>query len=80
MKKQKILDALAELFDADKKRQRKEKKHLKQLLDELKKKEKTYKKKLESEQGSNARDQLKNEIDVIHTQRKKGVKLLKRLK
>ena len=68
-----------ELLDADKKKQRDQIKCLKELLEKLKKKQRTLKTKLEQERDDATRKRLRKNLDIIFAQRKKGVATLKSL-
>lgn len=76
-KTNKILRVLQGLF---KRAQSKVKvKHVQDIVASLKKRERTIKKRLESEKSKSKIKQLTNELDVIEAQRQKGKVLLKNL-
>lgn len=75
----KLLQAIGDVFDAKKKKQRKQKSNLKIILAKLKKQSKALEKKLKDESDSKKRKQLQRELNTICAQRRKGIKLLKSL-
>jgi len=80
MKTGKLLSAIKDIFDESGKKQRKQKKHLKEVLAGLKHKQKGLEKKLVGEKHDKARKSISREIAIICSQRKKGLKLLKGMK
>jgi len=80
MKTPKLIKKAKEYLDADKSKQRKEQKCIKELLKKLKKKEHHLKDKLEKENDPEKRQQMSKDLHVIFAQRKKGVAILKELK
>ena len=79
MKQKKLLDKLLEFFDASGQKKKKQKSDIKLILKKLKKKERKLKEKLASEKNDNKRKRLKQEIDVVYAQRKKGIKAIKEI-
>jgi len=79
MNTKELLTAIKDFFDESGKKQRNQKKYLKQVLAQLKHKAKALKKKLVNENNTKANKITRKELDVICAQRKKGLKLLKRL-
>ena len=77
MKTRKLLDTLVGFLDGDARKRKQERNDLKTVLKKLKRREKKLKGHLEVEKNSDRRKALKNEIDIVHAQRKKGVRLLK---
>ena len=75
----KLLNAIGDFFDESKKKQRNKKKYLKEVLHKLKTKQKALREKLSDEKDKGKSKSLQKEIDVIHAQRKKGLKLLKKM-
>ncbi len=80
MGRKKLLIKLAAFFDLDVgiKNQRKE--ELQDLLMRLKRKEVSLKEEMHNEKNPDSKEKLSQKIDVVHTQRKKGVKMLKSLR
>lgn len=79
MPSNKLVQAIGDFFDANKKKQRKKKSNLKIILAKLKKQNKALEKKLKDENDSKKRKQLQRELNTICAQRRKGIKLLKSL-
>jgi len=79
MKHKKLLDTLKKFFDSGTRKREKQKSDIKDILKKLKKKERKLKKKLNTEKNINKQKRLKQEINVIYAQRKKGIKLIKEL-
>ena len=76
----KLLNAIGDFFDDSKIKQRNKKKYLKQVLHKLKTKCKKQRKKLDDEKDKGKSKNLQKEVDIICAQRKKGLKLLKKMK
>ena len=79
MKQKKLLDKLKVFFDSDARERKKQKSDIKNILKKLKKRERKLKKKLETEENKDKQKRIKQDIDVIYAQRKKGIKLIKEL-
>ena len=79
MGRKKLLRKLAEFFDMDARVAEQKKDEIKKLLKKLKAKEKELKKKLKKEMDNDKKDKLLRKIDVVHSQRKKGIKMHKAL-
>lgn len=77
MKTRKLLDKLVTYLDGDARQRKKECDDLKAVLKKLKRREKKLLSHLKDEKDDNRQKTLKNEIDIVHAQRKKGVRLLK---
>jgi len=77
MKTRKLLEKLVNYLDADARQRKKERDDMKAVLKKLKRREKKLKKQLEDENDEQKKAALQGEIDILHAQRKKGVKLLK---
>ncbi len=75
-----LLKKLAEFFDMDIKARNQKKEEFQNLVSRLKKKEKKLKKALEEEKDDKLRDKLSQKLKLVHTQRKKGVSMLKELR
>ncbi len=80
MGRKKLLQKLSEFFDMDVRARDKRKEELNDLLARLKQKEVELKQELEKERDEQVRAKLAQKIDVVHTQRKKGVAMLKELR
>lgn len=78
MKTSKLLKRVEIYLDFDKKKQQNCMDSIKVILKKLKKKHRLLKEKLVSENDSIKREQLQKECDVIHAQRHKGLKALKK--
>lgn len=76
MRRKKLLQRLAEFFDMDARDREKRKDELNDLLSRLKQKELELKAELENEQDEKHRSEIAQKIDVVHTQRTKGVEML----
>jgi hypothetical protein len=76
----KLLSQLRHLFGARKHDQIKQIESLKDLLKKLKKRQRTLRKKIGQEKESNKRRLLQEEIDWVQAQRKKGARLIKKLR
>ncbi len=77
-----FIESLKAAFKGLKKKTRKipkEAHDLKEVITLLKEREKHLKEKLEHEHDEEKLRRIKNEIDIIHHQREKGLKLLKEL-
>jgi len=80
MGRKKLLKKLTEFFDMDVRAREKRKEELNDLLARLKLKESELKEALEKEPDEQLKAELAQKIDLVHTQRKKGVKMLKELR
>ncbi|PLY13527.1 MAG: hypothetical protein C0631_13670 [Sedimenticola sp.] len=80
MKTSKLIKRAEEFFSAEKKQQREEIDSIKEILKKLKKKQRTLKEKLEKEKDNDDRKQLQKELRTLFAQRKKGLKVLKKIK
>jgi predicted nucleic acid-binding Zn-ribbon protein len=77
MKTRKLLDKLVAYLDGDARKRKKEKDEIKAVLKKLKRREKKLKNLLDETKDADKRTALQKEIDIVHAQRKKGVRLLK---
>lgn len=77
MGRKKLLNKLTTFFDMDSRDRDKRKDELNDLLSRLKQKELELKAELESEQDELRKSSIAQNIDVVHTQRKKGLQMLK---
>jgi len=75
----KLLEYISDLFDENKKVQHRKRDNLKKVLKQLRERKRYLKKKLHNAKDKRNRKNIKNKIDVIDAQRKKGLKLLKKL-
>ena len=74
---EKLLDKLANLLNAKRRKQIKKHENLKKLLKKLKKRQEQHKKLLEAKTDPEGRKRIERTLKVIYTQRKKGIKLYK---
>ncbi|MBT4890604.1 MAG: hypothetical protein HON65_13735 [Rhodospirillales bacterium] len=77
MKTSSILETLASALDLNNTKKKKE--ALKTALKKLKKKENSYRVRLDELDNDDDRAELKNKLKVVKAQRKKGVKALREL-
>lgn len=77
MGRKKLLQKLTEFFNMDTRDREKRKDELNELLSRLKQKELELKAELENEQDEQKKSVIAQNIDVVHTQRKKGLQMLK---
>lgn len=80
MKAPKLLKIVNRYLSADKEKQFEHTKCFADVLKKLKKKETDLKNKLKNEKNENAQKELQKQLAVVHAQRKKGIKALKKLK
>lgn len=71
----KLIDKLRDYLDLDRQKQKKKRDKLRELLKKLKKRQRLLEGKLEKSSGAKTRKRLRNDLKVLHAQRKKGVKL-----
>jgi CRISPR/Cas system-associated exonuclease Cas4 (RecB family) len=74
---EKLLDKLANLLDAGRRKQVEKHEKLKKLLKKLKKRQEKHKKLLEAKMDPEGRKRIERTLKVIYTQRQKGIKLYK---
>ena len=79
MKTTKMLDQLKALLNTDLHKKKVKRKHLRELLKELKKRQKHLEDKQDETTDDEKRQKLKREIEVIVEQRRKGVRLYRKL-
>ena len=79
MGRKKLLIKLAEFFDLDARERDQKKEDLKVLLKRLKKKEVKLQQEMEKEADEELKSKIAQKINVVHSQRKKGVKMCKDL-
>ncbi len=80
MGRKKLLRKLAEFFDLDERARIKRQQELTDLLSRLKSKEVELKQALEQETDAQSQAELKQKIELVHSQRKKGLDLLKEVR
>lgn len=80
MGSKKLLKKLAGFFDLDSSLNEKKKEEMGELLVRLKQKEVELKEKLELETNEGERKKLQQTIDLVHSQRKKGLGVLQELR
>ncbi len=73
----KLLNKLGDLLNPAVELRRKHRKKLKEILKELKSREKALKAKLESTDDERKRDRLQKELEIVHGQRMKGVNAMR---
>ena len=78
--KKKLLKKLKSYLDEDAEKLREEDDGLTKVLKKLKKKEQHLKTLISAEKDNDDREMLEQELKVVHSQRKKGVKLLSSLR
>lgn len=71
-----LLDKLGGMLQPGAHEKKHYKKKLKALLKDLKKKEMKLKEELEASDDERKRNRLEKELDIVHTQRKKGIEAL----
>ena len=76
MGRKKLLKKLKEYFDMDARSRMQQKDEMNQLLSRLKQKENDLKEEFEQEIDKKKKRVLAQKIDVVHSQRKKGVQML----
>ncbi len=80
MKLSKLLERLSELTDADRSEQLKQYKQLKKTLKQLRSKQKELEQEIASETNSDHCKELEEKLNIVSTQRRKGLDLLKELR
>jgi len=78
--KKKLLKKLKSYMDADAEKLQQEDEGLTKVLKKLKKKELHLKALIAAEKDKDDREMLEQELKIVHSQRKKGVKLLSSLR
>ena len=73
----KMLNNLSDLLDPAVEKRKKTRKNIKTILKKLKAKENELKEKLASTDDERKRDRLQKELDIIHSQRMKGVNAIR---
>ncbi len=79
MGSKKLLNKLADFFDMDARARKKRKDELNELLSRLKTKEEELKTERDLEIDEDQLRHLDKKIDLVHSQRKKGISLLKEI-
>lgn len=80
MKFNKLMKKLKSYLDADADQLQQEDEGLSKVLKKLKKKENLLKEEIAAESNDEEREQMEQELKVIHSQRKKGIELLSSLR
>lgn len=75
-----LLEKLSGMLQPEARKMKHYRKKLKELLKDLKQKEMKLKEKLEETGDERKRDRLQKELEIVHTQRKKGIKSLEETK
>lgn len=75
-----LLDKLGGMLQPDARNKKHYRKKLKALLKDLKQKEVLLKEKLEASEDERKRNRLTKELEIVHTQRKKGIEALEETK
>jgi len=75
-----LLDKLGGMLQAEARNKKHYRKKLKTLLKDLKQKEVMLKEKLEASEDERKRNLLAKELEIVHTQRKKGIEALENTK
>jgi hypothetical protein len=79
VKTRKLIDRIRALFNEDLRNSHKIQQALHEVLEKLRKKEKKLCALLEAEQDADKRERLQMKIDLVHSQRKKGIDKLKQV-
>jgi hypothetical protein len=79
MKRKKILKALADLLDAEKRRKHRHRDELAELLKKLEHKEFELEKELGTEKDRQRQKRLRKELEIVRAQREKGIETLQEL-
>jgi hypothetical protein len=80
MKVKKLLKKLKRYINADTEEQMHKEEGLSKVLKKLKKNEQKLQKRLEKEKDKEERELIEQELEIVHSQRKKGIKLLSDLR
>jgi len=80
MRRKKLLHRLKEFFDMDARDRAQRKDELNDLLSRLKQKESELKAELDAAQDEKLISEIAQKIDVVHTQRTKGIEMLMELR
>ncbi|WP_260291120.1 hypothetical protein [Sedimenticola hydrogenitrophicus] len=80
MKRKKLLQKLADYLSLDQRSLRNKRAKMKQVLKQLREKERKLKKHLGHEQDPSRQQQLSRELDILRAQRHKGINVLRDLK
>ena len=77
MKTRKLIDRIRALFDDDLRSSQQNREALEAVLKQLRKKEKKFQAELEQESSPERRQKLELKINLVRSQRKKGIEKLK---
>ncbi len=80
MKTPKLLKQVQKFLDSSKKKQCEHRDSIKSILKKLKKKQRLLKAKLAKERNGNERKKIQQDLTIIFAQRKKGLKVLKKIR
>ena len=80
MGRKKLLKKLAEFFDMDVRDRDQRKGEINDLLSRLKQKEVELRNELDTETNEDRQKELEQKIDLVHSQRKKGISMVIELK
>ena len=75
----KLIEKLREYLDLEKRKQKQKRDKIRALLKKLKKRQRTLEVKLEETPDNKKRKRIQRELDVLHVQRRKGVKLCRKI-
>jgi len=73
----KLIDKLRDYMDLDRKKQKDKRDKIRSLLKKLKKRQRALEEKLENADDRKTQERIQRDLKVLHSQRKKGVKLCK---
>ena len=79
MKTRTMLENLQSLFDPELRKNKARRKQFRVVLKQLKKRHRKLQEKLKKVQGKEARRKLKNEIQIICEQRRKGIRICREM-
>ncbi|MEJ1384573.1 MAG: hypothetical protein RPU52_01890 [Candidatus Sedimenticola sp. (ex Thyasira tokunagai)] len=79
MKRKKLLKKLADYLSLDQRQLYKRREKLKNILKQLREKERKLQLEYKKEENESKRKRLSKEIDIIHAQRVKGINTVKKL-
>lgn len=77
MKTKKLMDRIRAIFDVDLRDNQQMQASLNEVLEKLRLKEKKMQAELEHERNAGRREALQLKIDLVHSQRKKGIAMLR---
>ena len=80
METKKLIDKMRGLLKLDREHQKKKRDKVRSLLKKLKKRQKELQERLKKEKDSEQKKRIQQNLKVVYTQRKKGIKLCKSLR